>query len=743
MTAYISRKASWLRYLVSFLPGAGAAALLCVLFAGPRLGLLYDLLLSWRSPPVAREILLIDSSAPSGELGSDILEPGAAASLLYTMAELGAQTLIIQVPILGLPAGGSADEAEILHRFDEEFSLLSGNIRNLFDAIRTGSIAPADAARYVGMLVELSEMGKERLVSALVRRDEESILRMESAAAFFGNVRRPGDLRVQLIMAGGGGRPGVLAETYEYSRPQSDRDGVLRRVAPALTVPYISENGAMERRLEHIIYGALKDRLEPHGIAAILPLDSSGAVLFEIPRGEGFRRISISDILAYEEADRELRRLIAEGEALGIFHAIAGENRPGFLFDHALFLRGGGAGTNTVQNRQAWISFRNRYFESLAYFLGGTGAIPVAASSPVTEIIAALRAKHDEVLSLRQRLETALVDSFSILGNPAYTEASALLANSILSGQAIRPGEQLHLFIAAILSVLITCFFIKSLAPAQTLGIGALLTLFFALVFSVSFILSGWWLDPQVPAAASGTGVLASFVWALVAKTRHARRFNLAYAPIVSRACLKSLIDAGRPLPSQIITTQAAVVAIKNFHPAAREDFPERLVASRQAIAFLEKTADLIKKAGGTIIGTEGDIIIACFGTPLERVYLENKKTPSPYEGVMYAPSAMALHAVDFVCNIARQSEYDTWNFGLHMGRCTFVWTALSGYFALGIPVQRAKILSRLTGRYQSRIIVSSSIHESLPDTVGKKLGILKENDGSESEHFYRIADDG
>jgi hypothetical protein len=77
------------------------------------------------------------------------------------------------------------------------------------------------------------------------------------------------------------------------------------------------------------------------------------------------------------------------------------------------------------------------------------------------------------------------------------------------------------------------------------------------------------------------------------------------------------------------------------------------------------------------------------------------------------------------------------------MGRCTFVWTALSGYFALGIPVQRAKILSRLTGRYQSRIIVSSSIHESLPDTVGKKLGILKENDGSESEHFYRIADDG
>ncbi|MCL2233670.1 MAG: hypothetical protein FWB99_11420, partial [Treponema sp.] len=326
---YISKRISWLRCLVSFLLAAGAAALLCILFAGPRLGPLYDFLLRWRSPSVSREILLIDSSMPGGELGNGILEPGAASSLLYTMAELGARTLIIQVPILGLPAGGTAGEAEILHRFDEEFSLLSRNIRNLFDAIRMGSIAPADAAMYVGMLVELSEQGKERLVSALLRRDEESINRMEEAAAFFGNVRRPGDLRVQLIMAGYGGRPGILAERYEYSRPRPDRDGVLRRVAPVLTVPYISEEGAVERTLEHIIYGTLKYRLGPDGIAAILPLDSSGAVLFEIPRGDGFRRISISDFLAYEEADRELRRLIQEGEALGIFQNIAGENRPG------------------------------------------------------------------------------------------------------------------------------------------------------------------------------------------------------------------------------------------------------------------------------------------------------------------------------------------------------------------------------------------------------------------------------
>ena len=771
MAVYISKGISWLRCFVSFLLAAGAAALLCVLFAGPRLGPLYDFLLRWRSPSVSREILLIDSSMPGGELGNGILEPGAASSLLYTMAELGAQTLIIQVPILGLPAGGSVGEAEILHRFDEEFSLLSRNIRNLFDAIRIGSIAPVDAAMYVGMLVELSEQGKERLVSALLRRDEESINRMEEAAAFFGNVRRPGDLRVQLIMAGYGGRPGVLAERYEYSRPRPDRDGVLRRIAPVLTIPYISEDGDVKRTLEHIIYGALRYRIEPDGLADILPLDSSGAVLFEIPRGYGFRRISISDFLAYEEADRELRRIIQEGEVLGVFQNIDGENRPGFLYDHALFLRDGGG-----ENKQAWITFRNRYFESLREFLQGptemnmvrgfeeiivamdseTGAAHLLEMrDSLMQFFAALRLKHNEVLELRQRLESALSGSFCILGDPADTEASALLANSILTRQAVKPGEKLYLFLGALFFALLSCFLVKSLGPALTLGVGVLLSLFAALVFSVGFILSGYWFDPQVPAAASGIGVMASFIWAFAAKGRYSRRFRLAYGPNVSRSCLKAVMRSGKPLPSQTAKVNAAVVAIKNFHTPATEYFPDRHASSKEMISFQEKASELVKKAGGTVIGTEGDVVTACFGSPLERVFLGNKKkapkktkktkrtkTASQSEITLHTPAALALQAVDFVSDIARNSEYSSWHFGLHIGNCTFAWTALSGYFALGIPVQRARILSRLADRYKSRIIISDSFNDALPDMVGKKLGILKENDGTKGESFYRLAAD-
>ena len=233
MVKYLSKLNSWLRCLASFLLAAGVAALLCLFLEGPRLGPFYDFLLSRRPAlPISHEILVIDSAIPGLGLGNDILEPGTVSSLLYTLAELRAHTLIIQVPILGLSAGGTAGEEEILHRFDEEFSILSGNIRNLFEGIRTGSVAPQDSPRYVGELVELSERGKERLVSALIRRDEEGIFSMERAAAFFGNARRPGDLRVQLIRAGSPGQPGVLEEAGTYSRVQSDRDGVLRRVSP-------------------------------------------------------------------------------------------------------------------------------------------------------------------------------------------------------------------------------------------------------------------------------------------------------------------------------------------------------------------------------------------------------------------------------------------------------------------------------------------------------------------------------
>jgi len=863
MAEYISRKTSWLRCLISFIPAAGLSVLLCILLAEPRLGPFYDFLLHKRpAAPVSRELLIIDSSVSGQELGDDILEPGVVTSLLYTMTELGGRALIIQVPVLGLSAGGSAGEAEILYRFDEEFSILSSNIRNLFDAIRTGSVAPAESARYVGELVDLSDKGKERLVSALVHREEEGIVSMEKAAAFFGHVRRPGDLRVQLIRtsapridANGQSVSGVLTERDEYSRSRPDRDGILRRVAPVLAVPFFSEGNAGERTQEHIIYGALKTRFKttgieytdssgfkpgrvlaarggPDGRDRIIPLDRNGAVLFEIPRREDdFRRISISEFLAYDEADRNLRRLLLDAEALGVYQYIEGENHPGFLYDYALLLREEFAALAAVTSRDeneerklAWIEARNRYFSSLEEFLYGPSEMNLVRG--YEEIIASeswetsnlgeeagiarivemrdslirtfieLRFKCNEVLEYRRKLESAVALSFCILGrssmepnaieqkaagsfaaaaplsrgtgadqgivrgavqgvtrfikdsirsaffwtNPTDTEASALLANSILTGRVVKPGGDVYLLLSALLCALLVCILIRSYNPVYTLIASVLLILLAGIGFSLSFILSGIWLDPLVPVAAASAGALISFTWALIARARYGRQFRLAFGPNISHSCLRSVIHAGRPLPHQALTVRTAVVAVKKAGPAFAINTTDTRASAQAILAFLEKASELFKKAGGTVIGTEGDIVMISFGSPLERVFLGGKRKVSPYEDNIHAKSAPALRAVDIIYEIVKRSDCASWQFGLDLGDCTFAWTAVSGYLALGSPVQKAKLLSRLAGRHKARIVISNSVNEALPDLAVKKLDVLKGADGVGEEPYYRLA---
>ena len=787
MAAYISKKSSWLRSTLPLLPAAGIALLLCILLDGPRLGFFYDFLLKLRPAlPISRELLIIDSSVSGREFGDDILEPGAATSLFYTMAELGARNLIIQVPILGLSAGGNVGEEEILYRFDEEFSILSRNIRNLFDAIRMGSVAPNDSARYVGELVDLSEKGKERLVAALVRRDESSVEAMEKAAAFFGNARRPGDLQVQLIRTGGNisraENSGFFPKWDEYSKAPTDRDGVLRRIKPVMAVPDVSETGGVERTLEHIIYAALKNRFidseirfsdanpvltirnEQDNINRIIPLDRSGAVIFEVPqRGQDFRRIGITDFLAYDEADRSLRRFLLEGEALGIFQDIEGENNPGILYDYALSILDETASVfqNEEEKKTAWVEARNRYFKSLNDFLYSTAEMNlvmgyeriIASESrdsnllnsnsfdtnlldedalikmvqmrdSLISVFTVLRSRHEEVLALREKLENSLSSSFCILGNTRDVEASALLANSILTGRVIIPGEKNHLLLGALLSALLVCFIIKSLGPAATLGAGALFTLLIGIGFSLSFILTGLWLDPVVPVTASTTVIFFSFIGALIARIRYSRRFSLAYGPFISRSCLKSVIKAGKPFPSQLITVRTAVIAIKNSYSSAASNPPAQ--RTKASLLFQEKVSDLIKKTGGTIIGLEEDIVTVCFGSPLERIFLRRRKEPSPYEDTPNANTAPASKAIDFISEIVKHPDCGQWLFGLDMGTCTFAWTALSGYFAQGSAVQKARALSHQASRHKTRVVVSHAVNTSLPDSILKKLEVIK-----------------
>ena len=730
------------RFFVSLLSSVVITALLYFLFGSPYLGKLYDLLIKFRpKPAISHEILIIDSNIDEPFLIDDILDPSLMTSVLYSMSELGAGTLIIQVPILGLSIGGSAGEEEILRNFYEEFAILNSNIRNLFDGIRTGSVAPIDSERYVRELIELSESGMDRLINILVHRDEEDIISMENAADLFGQARRPGDLLVQLIRTGTGGRPGALAASDVYSRAVPDRDGIIRRIRPVMTVSDFFSETAEERSLEHIVWNALKDRV---GLSVnALPLDRNGAIIFGLPiDGINFRRISILDFLLYDEADQNLRRLLSIGDGLGIFRNIYGENRPDILYDFALALREEPPSSFDDGNegrKELWVETRNMYFQSLEEFLNGptemdlviayeemldAGTISAAESrDAVIRLFSALRASHSELLEIRNKLNLALYSSFCILGNNQDVNASALLANSVLTGKAIIPGKFAYLFLGSLLATFLTCLFINRRGLFSTLVMGFVLTLLFAVIFCLILIFFDLWLDPQIVAVSCAAGVMASFSWALTARRRHIRHFRLAFGPFVSRSCLKTLIQTGKPLPSQTITTRAIVVAIKQTQILASTGLSD---PAKALLVFQEKVSEIFKKAGGTIVGIEGDLVVACFGSPLAE---------KSHDRI-----TLSKNAVNLVSEITLHPECISWNFGLDAGNCIFTWTALSGYFAIGAAVQKAKVLSRLADRYQSRIVLSAALADILPTDFRKeKLDVIKNRDGVKEEPFFKL----
>jgi hypothetical protein len=569
--------------------------------------------------------------------------------------------------------------------------------------------------------------------------------------------------------------------------------------------------------MEHIIYGALKSRYTsteievskdgpvlhiqggPDGINRYIALDSEGALLFEAPhwraaprQGEDFRRIQVKDFLDYDEADKGLRRLLSESEPLGIYSGIEGEKNPAFLYDYALSLREEMLLNPDEDNKIAWRKARNSYSESLEDFLYGPtemilvgGYEELIASEALGDegiqrlvdlrdslirAFVALRGRYNDLLEMRNKLDSALTDSFCILGpcsaqeqsaakiqlpsssnfltlllsnqtqRLSDTEASALLANSLLTGRAVIPGRMIWLLLGSLACALLTGLGLKSLGTMSGFCMGLLISLVSGAVFSWSFILSGLWLDPLVPAFACLLVTLVSFVWALAAQISFSRHFRLSYGPFVSRPTLRRVIKAGRPRPSESFTVRAGVVAVKNPGLLVQEDKTNPRTGAEMALAFREKVAESFKQAGGVIVGSEGDMVIACFGSPLERIALGGKKQVSPYDDHIHAKSAPAVRTVGFVTELLKHEESSLWQYGLDSGDCTFTWSPLSGYSIFGRPAVRAKILAGLAPRYKAQVLITSSVNEALPDLPARKLDVLKEKDGSGGETFYELS---
>jgi hypothetical protein len=338
----------------------------------------------------------------------------------------------------------------------------------------------------------------------------------------------------------------------------------------------------------------------------------------------------------------------------------------------------------------------------------------------------AMREQHREISELRSSLEGAITASFCIMGPAArlesstnIPESSALFANSLLTGACITPGQSRHIIFCSIVASLIVLFCIHALGPAMLLIAGIAASLFAGTGFGISFIISGYWIDPFVPIAACLAGTLFLAITRFCIGYGRMSRFRLAYKGSVNKVMLKQLVRAGRPLPSEIVCSRAVIVAVKNSGMTGREDHGAALESAKAAIDFRWDIASVFKRRGGMILGYENDLVLACFGSPPQRVCGENNEHP-------------VTKVISCIRDILDNAKSAEWYFGIESGECSFFWSEKTGYTANGHAVVRARMFASLAVRHKVRAIIGSAASKG-SRLQGIKLSSLA------GEYYYKL----
>ncbi len=152
----------------------------------------YDALLHLRPEiPENKAILLIDIDDPSiAQVGVWPWSRNIMADGLILMKEMGADYSVFDIEYTEKsPLGVNADilEKEIPESFTKGFDTINGNMKDLFEALSSGSISIQDAGDYINQLAGLNDETKKELLKKVteIARDNDTYL--GEAARFFGN----------------------------------------------------------------------------------------------------------------------------------------------------------------------------------------------------------------------------------------------------------------------------------------------------------------------------------------------------------------------------------------------------------------------------------------------------------------------------------------------------------------------------------------------------------------------------
>jgi hypothetical protein len=293
---------------------------------------------------------------------------------------------------------------------------------------------------------------------------------------------------------------------------------------------------------------------------------------------------------------------------------------------------------------------------------------------------------------------------------------SALLANAVITGSFITPGYIRYTLFWSITAAFVILLIVFMMQPAALLIFGLGLTVLASSAFGCVFVFYSYWIDPLIVFASSLSGVLLLFSCKTGIINRRKRHYNKVYGTAVSKNHLKELIRLGRPRITNAVVTQAAVIAIRDPNILNREDHEKPQDAGKIRKMFLSAVKNIVFEAGGIIAGFEGDTVIACFGSPLD-------KSGDPVE-----------KAMNFISGLLKDEKLPL-RFGIDAGECNFSWSPESGFSVNGRPAVRARVLASKTVRLKARALITDYVREKI-NIEAKKIGSLF--DGSEPVFEFR-----
>jgi hypothetical protein len=670
----------------------------------PPGGILYESLSRQRLPvPEAPELLLVQTGSPDERAA---LGPLELADFVLTLKEMDTDKVLFL-----LPTERSSDTTELSPerrrnleaRFEKEFSLIDKNIATLFEAIRLGSIRTKDSSRFVQELQALVNLSKSRLLSETIEGDNSGRLLLSQAQATFGAGHYAGDLAdLGLALPD---YPGAYA--------------VIERPVPA---------------------------------EGTLP----------------FQRIDLREVVRYSTLDKALYGILADMEHAGYLASLDPGSHPPALYEHALSLRQNLLAKPGDAAARSWREAREQYLRSVRTLLSGKAETELLAGfdsllaaetlgdsgttrindlrQAVAATFAAARSAFNEFQPSRDRLRGALRGALCILGpvsdprllaegtapDSTQAEVAAFLANGILTDSHFRvttgPWYRIWIFLPAVAAAVL-------LAPFGTLvsailGLGSIAAS--AGLFSLLFVFKGVWIDPLVVAGLVAVAVAASLAVELAARVRitmllRRRTGNRLPEPALTALAARHILP-----PATDLTARAAILAVRHYGEASHADLDDSARHAASLRAFHDAAAAEITKRGGVVLGVDEFILTAGFGTPLH----------ASSNGLGMDSAEAAKQACTAVLDIAASAPElsGEWRFGLDLGDCDFFYSSVDGYSAVGRAVNYARLLSGLSSKYNSRILVTQGIAaEAGTGFRTRRLDSLVEKASGNEHAFYEL----